>query len=79
MIAIERCRLSDQCTQRWEALEEMRNNPRVRYCGQCQSAVHLVEHESELMELVRQGKSVAVVRKDLVAIAGMANVRGSEE
>jgi len=79
MIAIERCRLSDQCTQRWQALEEMRDNPRVRYCGQCQSAVHLVEHESELMELVRQGKSVAVLRKDLLAITGMPDALGREE
>jgi len=79
MIAIECCRLSDSCTQRWHALETVRDNPRVRYCDQCQSAVHLVEHEHELLELVRQGKAVAVLRKDFVATAVMPNARRLEE
>lgn len=64
MIAIERCRLSDKCTQRWQSLEALQGNSHMRYCTLCQSAVHLVEHEHELVELVRQGKSVAVLRKD---------------
>jgi hypothetical protein len=62
MISIEHCHMSDQCTQRWEALEPVLDNPRVRYCGQCQSAVHLAEREKELVELARQGKCVAVMR-----------------
>lgn len=79
MIAIEHCRLSDQCTQRWQALETVRDNPRVRYCDQCQSAVHLVEHEHELIELARQGKAVAVLRKDFLSTAGTPSTRRLEE
>jgi hypothetical protein len=37
-----------------------RNSP----CGQCQSAVHLIEKKSELGELARQGKCVAILQKD---------------
>jgi hypothetical protein len=68
-ITIERCHLSGQCVQRWEALEPMRGNPRLRYCSQCQAAIHLALHEAELSELARLGKSFALVRKDLVAAA----------
>jgi len=64
MIAIERCRLSEQCTQRWLSLEAVLGNPYMRYCNSCQSVVHLVEHDHELDELARQGKSVAVLRND---------------
>ena len=66
LIAIERCRLNGKCAQRWEALEPVRDNPRMRYCGRCKSAVHLVEHETEMGELTRMGKSVAILRKDPV-------------
>lgn len=65
-IAIERCHLSGECTQRWEELELVRDNPRVRYCDLCQSAVHLVDHEAEMRELARMGKNVAVLRDDPV-------------
>ena len=63
-IAVEHCRLNGACTQRWEALEPVRDNPRMRYCSLCQSAVHLVEHEAEMLELARMGKCVAVQRED---------------
>jgi hypothetical protein len=62
-IAVERYRLNGACSQRWEALEPVRDNPRVRYCCLCQSAVHLVEHEAEMLELVRMGKCVPVRRE----------------
>jgi hypothetical protein len=61
-IAIERCHLNGQCTQRWEALEPVRDNPRIRYCSECQAAVHLVEREAELVRLAELGKSVAMMR-----------------
>jgi hypothetical protein len=64
MISIERCRLGFRCTQRWEALEPIPGTSRVRYCSQCQAAVHLIEKESELGELARQGKCVAILQKD---------------
>jgi hypothetical protein len=75
MIAIERCRLSERCTQRWQSLEAVRGNPHLRYCSQCQAAVHLVEHEHEALELARQGKSVAVLRKDPPVVADRPNAR----
>jgi hypothetical protein len=56
--------LNGACTQRWEALEPVRGSPSIRYCGLCKSAVHLVEHETEMDELARMGKSVAIVHKD---------------
>jgi hypothetical protein len=65
-IAIERCQLNGHCTQRWEALEPVRDNPRMRFCGQCQTAIHLAEHAAELFELTRLGKSVALVHKTLL-------------
>lgn len=71
MITIERCHMSRQCGQRWELLEPVLDNPRVRYCDQCQSAVHLVELERELIELARQGKCVAIVREDCIIAAGL--------
>ena len=64
MISIERCRLGFRCTKRWEALEPIPGTSRVRYCSQCQSAVHLIEKESELDEFARQGKCVAILQKD---------------
>jgi hypothetical protein len=71
MIEIERCRLSYQCTQRWEALESLPDQPRMRFCGKCQSAVHLVERDSELRELARQGKCVAILRMDSETVVGI--------
>lgn len=71
MITIEHCHMRHQCSQRWEVLEPVLDNPRVRYCGQCQSAVHLAEQEQELVDLARQGKCVAVVREDFVMAVGL--------
>ena len=62
MIAIEGCHLGNHCTQRWEAMEPLRANPRVRYCERCQSAVHWVADVDEHNALARQGKCVAIPR-----------------
>lgn len=64
--------MNGQCSQRWEALELVRDNPRVRYCDLCRSAVHLVEHEAEMLELARLGKCVAIAREDPVEVANRA-------
>lgn len=56
--------MNGACTRRWEALEPVRGNPHTRYCRLCQSAVHLIEHEAEMLELARMGKCVAVQRED---------------
>ena len=74
-IDIERCHLNGNCTQRWETLELVRDEPRVRYCSQCQAAVHLAQGEDELAELARMGKNVAVSR-DGAAVAGAARAEG---
>ncbi len=75
MIAIEHCHLNYPCAQRWEALEPVLDSPRVRYCSQCRSAVHLVEREQELIELARHGKCVAVLREDFAVAVDVRNVR----
>ena len=62
-IEIERCHLNGHCAQRWETLELVRDEPRVRYCAHCQAAVHLAESDDELVELARIGKNVAVLRE----------------
>jgi hypothetical protein len=69
MIAIEHCHLNYPCVQRWEALEPVIDSPCVRYCSLCQSAVHLVECEQELIVLARRGKCVAVLRERGVVTA----------
>jgi len=60
MTPIQGCRLNHRCTQRWETLEIMPSNQRVRYCGHCSSVVHLVDRQEEFLELVRQGKCIAM-------------------
>jgi hypothetical protein len=64
-IDVERCRLNGGCNQRWDALEPVHDNPRIRYCSLCQSAVHLAADEFEVADLVRMGKSVAMMREDV--------------
>ena len=77
-IDIERCHLNGQCTQRWDTLEPVRDEPRVRFCGQCRAAVHLAEGEDQLAELARLGKNVAVLRDD-VAMACAPQLDGDRE
>jgi hypothetical protein len=72
-IAIEQCHLEGRCAQRWESLEEVHDNPRMRYCSRCQAAVHLVEHEAELAELLRLGKNVAVLRENLSHVGRLSD------
>ena len=63
-IDVERCRLNGRCGQLWDALEPVHDNPRIRYCARCESAVHLAEGERELDELVRMGRNVALMREE---------------
>jgi hypothetical protein len=69
-ISIEHCHLNGRCTQRWEALELVRDSLRVRYCALCNSAVHLAEHEAEMLELERMGKCVAMLRSEPITSPG---------
>jgi len=74
-ITVERYRLNGACTQRCEALEPVRAKPRMRYCGLCQSAVHLVGHEAEMLELARMRKCVTV-RRERASRRARARSRG---
>lgn len=64
-IDVEQCRFNGQCSQHWDTLEPVHDNPRVRYCSLCQSAVHLAASTLEVTQLIRLGKCVAVMREDL--------------
>ena len=69
MVSIERCRLGNQCTQRWEELELLPGKSCMRYCRHCASAVHLIERESQIEEFTRRGKCVALAsRSDSVKL-----------
>jgi ADP-ribosylglycohydrolase len=57
---IDGCKLRFECPMRWDTLERVGKDPNVRFCGQCQSAVHWTASEAEAMALGRQGKCVAL-------------------
>lgn len=59
-IPIENCRLKFECRQRWDSLEAIPSQPLVRYCGQCQSAVHLVRNHAEFKQQAAAGRCVAI-------------------
>ena len=56
---IEHCRLRYECRQTWDGLEVIPSQPTVRYCGQCQAAVHLVRSYDELRAQAAAGRCVA--------------------
>lgn len=64
MAPIEHCRFAYRCDQQWDSLEVIPNNPRVRFCSKCQSAVHWADGKQEFNKLARQGKCVAVADID---------------
>lgn len=57
---IEGCKLGYQCSKRWDDLESIASAVDVRFCGQCQSAVHWANSASHAVDLGRQGKCVAL-------------------
>jgi hypothetical protein len=60
MIDIENCPMQYRCHQRWEHMERVVGNPRMRFCLHCQTVVHRPDDETEFAELARKGKCVAV-------------------
>jgi hypothetical protein len=68
--------LNGQCAQRWEALELVRDNPSVRYCALCNSAVHLVEREVDRLDLERMGKCVAIAHTEPIVPSGQRSSTG---
>jgi len=56
---IRNCRFSYRCTQHWDSLT-VTEDPRTRFCGECQRRVVLCERDQELRE--------GLLRNDCVAI-----------
>lgn len=69
---IDGCKLRFECPMRWDTLERVGKDPSVRFCGQCQSAVHWTANEEEAMALGRQGKCVALGFLDAVPMGDLA-------
>jgi len=57
---IDGCRLKYECPMRWDSLERVGRDTNVRFCGQCQSAVHWADTEEQALAFGRQGKCVAL-------------------
>lgn len=48
----------------WNDLSEIANTDRVRYCSQCETAVHLCESKSGMELHAERGHCVALVSND---------------
>jgi ADP-ribosylglycohydrolase len=57
---IDGCKLRFECPMRWDNLERIGKDEGVRFCGQCQSAVHWATTEEDAIALGQQGKCVAL-------------------
>jgi hypothetical protein len=58
---------------RWDTLERVGRDESVRFCGQCQSAVHWADTEEQAIALGRQGKCVALGFLDAPVLGGEFN------
>ncbi len=58
--AIQNCRFAFKCTKTWDALQTVANCPAVRYCSECETAVHLCKSEAEFLEHARKGHCVSL-------------------
>lgn len=56
---IRNCRFAFRCKQQWEDLTDT-EDPRARFCGECQRRVVLCERDAELHEALRQNDCVAI-------------------
>lgn len=57
MTDIQCIKWQKRCERQWEDLEEV--SYRVRFCSQCNHAVHRAESMHELQELAQEGKCAA--------------------
>ncbi|MBK9494696.1 MAG: hypothetical protein IPO08_09145 [Xanthomonadales bacterium] len=71
-VSIERCGLVTPCRQSWAGLEPLKDQPYVRFCGQCQRAVFLSRNDAEFDKHVALGRCVAVVH-EWASVVGRAN------
>lgn len=68
-VSIERCGLVTPCQQKWDALEPLKDQADVRFCGQCQRAVFLARGDAEFDRHTALGRCVAVAH-DLAMVVG---------
>lgn len=69
---IDGCRLRYECPMRWDTLERVGRDESVRFCGQCQSAVHWADTEEQAIAFGRQGKCVALGFLDAPVLGEMS-------
>ena len=69
-VSIERCGLVTPCRQRWDALEALKDQPDVRFCGQCQRAVFLARDDIEFDSHAVLGRCIAVLQGPTFIVGG---------
>ncbi len=72
---IHGCRLVVDCPKQWADLELIHGTPAVRFCGDCQTAVHLAT-EDTLREHVEQGHCVALQQEVRVTLGSWMSMDG---
>ncbi len=53
------CSLKYQCTNKWENLDTT-NQPKVRYCRECDRGVHQCDDETEYQQAIKLKRCVAL-------------------
>ena len=61
MPTIRNCKFAFKCTRTWESLIET-GQVDIRFCGDCQQAVHYCHTDGELAEAIRLNRCVAIER-----------------
>lgn len=56
---ISNCRFAFKCTKTWESLSEIDSSPSVRYCDECETAVHLCTSEKEFVEHAKKNHCIS--------------------
>jgi hypothetical protein len=59
MMKFVNCRFKFKCDERWQALTRT-DDPLVRYCGFCETDVHMVQTDQELAWAIRKDYCVAI-------------------
>ena len=57
---IQYCPLTNGCFARWQKLEPIQGEARIRYCEACQRSVYLCQTEEELVRHRALGRCVAL-------------------
>ena len=54
------CPQLPRCIQKWDDLQPIPDNPKLRYCSACNKGVYYCETEKELLEHRAQGHCIAI-------------------